>query len=225
MPRPWRSSRPRTVFAISSWWTPSPISRLGRPRALGIGCIALTIPNPEPPVYPFGDNVQAVQRVNLVQAANGALTTRWCGRHIGCIERGKMIDGDYYPYSPTWPVRRNHARFWTMPMAAVAAATAPRQWQGGHLKAVTEGTIRKMKSEGLIVEEKRSTNRSQFRRTISERPRADHELSRTVVGHRSDGSDRCHWSHWQSMVVNWSIRVQLIDQLPMAVVVVNCPPL
>ena len=26
------------------------------------------------------------------------------------------------------------------------------------------------------------------------------------------------------MVVNWSIPVQLIDQLPMAVVVVNCPP-
>ena len=27
------------------------------------------------------------------------------------------------------------------------------------------------------------------------------------------------------MMVNWSIPVQLIDQLPMAAVVVNCPPL
>ena len=149
---------------------------------------SVTIPNPEPPVYPFGDSVQAVQRVNLVQAANRSTDDQMVrGAILAVIQRGKMIDGDYYPYSPTPAGAKNQRALLDDAKDAIAAATAPRQWQDGHLKAVAEGTIRKMKSEGLIVEKdlnELKPNQKRFRKgrglTI--------ELSRTVVGHRSDGS-------------------------------------
>jgi hypothetical protein len=47
-------------------------------------------------------------------------------------------------------------------MAAVRAATAPREWPADDLKAVITGVIKKMKAEGLLVEEEIKNGR--FRR-------------------------------------------------------------
>ena len=121
------------------------------------------------------------------------------------------------------------------------SATAPRQWPPGDLKAVTERAIAKMKEEGLLVEEQMpSTGR--FRRGRGHcgsigpaRLAADQHASGDADVPRKGRSERAALPSNEQLqarerartrvVVNWSIPGQLIDQLPMAVVVVNCPPL
>ena len=91
-------------------------------------------------------------------------------------------------------------------------------------RPLTIGGIKKMKAEGVV-------DREGYERTdigpwpLPERTRAS----------GCSGSEQPKHKHQRitapqlvtrraSMVVNWSIHGQLIDQLPMAVVVVNCPP-
>ena len=59
--------------------------------------------NAEPPTYPFGDNVQAVIRVQPAPQAGGAGSTDdqiIRQAILDLVERGKTIDGKVYPYSP-----------------------------------------------------------------------------------------------------------------------------
>ena len=110
--------------------------------------------NAEPPIYPHGDSVQAVQRVNLSVLNTAGATTddlKIRGAILDVVDRGKMIDGKSYPYSPS-PAGADNARaILKDAMAAVATATAPRQWRPDDLKTVTTGAIKKMKTEGLLA--------------------------------------------------------------------------
>ena len=127
---------------------------------------SVELPNPEPPVYPYGDNVQAVQRVNLLLSQAAPATTdnqKIWDAIIDLVDRGKMIDGKSYPYSPSLAGAHNTRSLLDDAMAAVASATAPRQWPAGDLKAVTERAITKLRECGVLVEEEMpSTGR--FRR-------------------------------------------------------------
>ena len=127
---------------------------------------SVELPNPEPPVYPYGDNVQAVQRVNLLVSQAAPATTdnqKIWDAIIDLVDRGKMIDGKSYPYSPSLAGAHNTRSLLDDAMAAVASATAPRQWPAGDLKAVTERAITKLRECGVLVEEEMpSTGR--FRR-------------------------------------------------------------
>ena len=65
---------------------------------------SVELPNAEPPVYPYGDNVQAVERINLSLLQTAAVTTddqKIRDAILDLIRRGKMIDGQSYPYSPS----------------------------------------------------------------------------------------------------------------------------
>jgi AAA domain-containing protein len=130
---------------------------------------SIELPNPEPPIYPHGDSVQAIARVHLPLLSSAAATTddqetRDAIRDL--VDRGKIIDGQSYPYSPSLAGAQNARSLLDDAMTAVANATAPRQWHPGDLKAVTERTIAKMKEDGLLVEEQMpSTGR--FRRTLA----------------------------------------------------------
>jgi hypothetical protein len=117
---------------------------------------SVELPNPEAPLYAFGDNVQAITRVNLALLNNAATTGDDLKiRHaiLDLVERGKMIDGQAYPYSPSPAGAKNERPLLDDAIAAVASATAPQQWEPADLKAVTQRAIAKMKEDGFLVEE------------------------------------------------------------------------
>ena len=69
------------------------------------------------------------------------------------VHRGKEIDGQAYPYSPSLAGAKNERALLPDAMAAVANATAPRHWVPGDLEAVIKTAIYKMLSDGRLVEE------------------------------------------------------------------------
>jgi hypothetical protein len=115
---------------------------------------SVVLPNAEHPIYPNGDNVQAVERVDFPALMSTSVTTDdyKIRRAISdVVDRGKVIDGKPYPYAPNTSGAENQRAVLKDAMAAVAAATAPRQWRPDDLKAVTVGTIKQMKADGLLV--------------------------------------------------------------------------
>ena len=114
---------------------------------------SVELPNPEPPLYPHGDNVQAIARVNLpLQTAQPQRQTirkysapSWTSSIVASDRRAILS----VQSEPRWC--RERARATRDALAAVATATAPRQWVPDDLKAVTTSAINKMKNEGLLV--------------------------------------------------------------------------
>jgi hypothetical protein len=126
----------------------------------------VNLPNAEPPVYQHGDGVQAVERVNLsvLQAAPATTEDQKIKSAIlNLIARGKIIDGQRYPYSPSGAGANNKRALLDDAMAAVRDATAPREWPPADLKAVTDRAVTCMKAEGLLLEEK-IKSKGRFRR-------------------------------------------------------------
>jgi hypothetical protein len=118
---------------------------------------SVPLPNAEPPVYPHGDNVQAVARVNLPlpkTAAEAADDQKIQRAILELADRGKLIDGVHYPYSPSVSGAKNLRAMLDDAMAAVATATAPRQWPSEDLRAVVHAAIGKMKGDGWLYEDK-----------------------------------------------------------------------
>ena len=130
---------------------------------------SIELPNPEPPIYPHGDSVQAIARVHLPLLTSAAATAddqKIRDAILSLVDHGKMIDGQSYPYSPSLAGAQNARSLLDDAMTAVANATAPRQWHPGDLKTVTERAIAKMKEDGLLVEgQMPSTGR--FRRALT----------------------------------------------------------
>jgi hypothetical protein len=146
---------------------------------------SIELPNAEPPIYASGDRVQAVERVYLPQrsSASTAADDQIIKRAIvDTVERGKIISGVPYPYSPNVTGAKNERALIDDAIAAVAAATAHRQWQPGDLQAVVERAISTMKAEGWLVEGQISGNRFRRGRTLqvdwSRTPWANVKLTR-----------------------------------------------
>jgi hypothetical protein len=116
---------------------------------------SVTLPNAEPPTYMIGDGVQAVTRVTLPlpnsqsNAADEFIIRRAI---LDTIERGKLIDGQIYPYSPNVTGAKNERALLEDAIAAVANATAPRQWHPSDLKVVVGRTVQSLKSDGWLTE-------------------------------------------------------------------------
>jgi hypothetical protein len=70
---------------------------------------------------------------------------------LDIVARGKIIEGQSYPYSPRDVGAKNERTLLHDAIAAVRNATAPRQWSPGDLEAVTKRAIDKIKNEGGIV--------------------------------------------------------------------------
>jgi len=114
---------------------------------------SVDLQNDEPPLYPFGDNVQAVQRVTLPQQIVAVADDLKIENAIlGLITQGKTIDGQIYPYSPATSGATNERSLLSDAMGAVRAATDPRQWDDGDLKATTVRTIERLKKDGTLIE-------------------------------------------------------------------------
>jgi hypothetical protein len=123
------------------------------------------LPNAEPPIYPHGDRVQAVVRVNLavLGSAPAAEDPQIRRAILDVVQRGKTIDGQSYPHSPSPAGASNKRPLLEDAMNAVATATLPRIWQSDDLKAITERTITDMKSDGWLVEYVIPDNVKRFR--------------------------------------------------------------
>ena len=109
--------------------------------------------NAEPPIYPFGDNVQAIARIDL-PSANSIVATEDQKMRVAIldlVDRGKVIDGKAYPYSPDDKGARNERSLVDDAVAVALEATATRQWSPGDLEAVVKGIIKKMKSDGSLL--------------------------------------------------------------------------
>jgi hypothetical protein len=72
---------------------------------------------------------------------------------LDLVDRGKEIDGQFYPYSPSPAGANNEPALMPDATAAVANATAPRHWAPGDLEAVIKTAISKMQADGRLVVE------------------------------------------------------------------------
>jgi hypothetical protein len=125
---------------------------------------SVTLPNAEPPTYSAGDNVQAVERVKLPLANSLSPSTDQVIRQaiVDVVDRGKLIDGIVYPYSPNVSGAKNLRSLMDDAIAAVRQATA-NTLQSNDLQAVVSRTIDALKADGTLVVEPIASQR--FRRT------------------------------------------------------------
>jgi hypothetical protein len=112
------------------------------------------LPNAELPIYPFGDNVQAVVRVHPQSQASAVVSMddqKIRRAILDLVARGKVIDGKVYPYSPNTTGAANVRSILDDAVAAARGATAPGQWAPGDLEAVVAMTIKKLLKDGTLV--------------------------------------------------------------------------
>jgi hypothetical protein len=117
---------------------------------------SVDLQNADPPLYPHGDNVQAVERVSLPSIRTPAVIqeeTEIQRAILDLINRGKIINGRSYPYSPSVGGATNERSILADAMAAVTAATN-RQWQPDDLKATVKNAINRMLKEGRLTKRK-----------------------------------------------------------------------
>lgn len=117
---------------------------------------SVELPNPEPPLYPNGDGVQAITRVLLPIQPSGAASAdemKIEAAIFELVDQGKEIDGQRYPYSPSLAGANNERELLPDAMVGVANATAPRQWASVDLEGAIKTAIDKMLADGRLVVE------------------------------------------------------------------------
>ena len=115
---------------------------------------SVELPNPEPPNYPHGDSVQAITRANLPLQNNAdavAENQKMRRAILDLVQRGKIIDGQLYPYSPSLAGAENQRALLPDAMAAVALATAARQQTTNDSEIRAYHAIKDMKTEGWLI--------------------------------------------------------------------------
>jgi len=115
---------------------------------------SIELPNAEPPIYPSGDNVQAVMRVQLpIQNSMIGSTADEKIRSaiLDLVHRGKPIDGKFFPYSPSSAGNGNARAILADAIAGAEAATAPRQWSPGDLEAMVKAALKQLQKEGALI--------------------------------------------------------------------------
>ena len=92
----------------------------------------MELPNPEPPIYPNGDRVQAVKRAQLdPPQCNSSLGSEQLVIRfelMKLIDRGLTIDDEKVPYSPNSTGNNKKRAILDDAMAAVERVTPDRQW-------------------------------------------------------------------------------------------------
>jgi hypothetical protein len=113
----------------------------------------VTLPNAEPPIYPNGDNVQAIVRVTLSELKKSVDPDdqKITKAILDVINRGKNIGGKMVPYSPNLSGAKNEREVLDDAMAAVTVATAPRQWHESDLRAAAKRAIERMEKDGWLT--------------------------------------------------------------------------
>jgi hypothetical protein len=125
---------------------------------------SIPLPNAEPPIYPIGDNVQAVVRVKLssLNRPRDPDDQKIKKAILDLIDRGKSVGGQQVPYSPNVSGAHNARALIDDALVAVRAATAPRSWHDADLRAAVTRATSSLKSEGALIE--KEIKSGQFRR-------------------------------------------------------------
>jgi hypothetical protein len=115
--------------------------------------ISVTLPNSEPPEYPNGDNVQAVERVVLPirDARIGQLESVIASAVLALVERGKKVGSDVVPYSPSLAGAANKRSLLDDPIVAAMIATQNSISQADMASLVLR-TIKSMVADGRLVQ-------------------------------------------------------------------------
>ena len=115
---------------------------------------SITLPNPEPPTYPKGDNVQAVVRVSLssLKQLSDPDDQKIKKAILDVVDRGKSVGAERVPYSPNLSGAHNARALIDDAMVAAQAATAPRPWHNADLNAAVTRAISDLKAEGALID-------------------------------------------------------------------------
>jgi hypothetical protein len=117
---------------------------------------SVELPNPEPPLYPFGDNVQAITRIAKTAQASGVVNAddqKIEAAILDLVVRGKEVEGQTYPYSPSVAGATNERSILNDATEAVVLATAPRKWHPLDLEDTVKTKIKKMQDDGRLAVE------------------------------------------------------------------------
>lgn len=115
--------------------------------------ISITLPNSEPPEYPHGDNVQAVERVVLpIRDARISQAERAVASVVlALVKRGKKIGSDVVPYSPSLAGATNKRSLLDDAIGAAMTATRNSISQMDMTSLVLR-TIKSMIADGRLVQ-------------------------------------------------------------------------
>ncbi|WP_439923340.1 AAA family ATPase [Nitrobacter sp. JJSN] len=132
---------------------------------------SVELPNPQPPVYPTGDSVQAITRAILPLQVSAAATVedqKMRRAILELVDRGKVIDGIAYPYSPSLAGAKNQRGLLDDAIIAVEAALTSHQLKPIDLETVTRRAIEDLQKDGWLiadaVEKLKPDAASRFRR-------------------------------------------------------------
>ena len=115
---------------------------------------SVTLPNPEPPTYPKGDNVQTVVRVQLssLKKLGDPDDQKIKKAILDVVDQGKSVGAQRVPYSPNLSGAQNARALINDAMVAAQAATAPRTWHDADLNAAVTRAISDLKAEGALID-------------------------------------------------------------------------
>jgi len=115
---------------------------------------SIVLPNACPPIYPNGDNVQAVEAVVLPLLASkyGAAEQIIFAAILKVVEQGKNIDGERHPYSPSLSGAANKRSLLGDATAASLLATQS-SWSSNDIAAIVRRCVKSMISDGRLVVE------------------------------------------------------------------------
>jgi AAA domain len=181
---------------------------------------SIELPNPELPTYPSGDGVQAVERVKLplLNSASATAIDQNIQRAIlDTVDRGKVIGGQAHPYSPNVTGAQNQRALIDDAMAAVASASAPKQWHRGDLRALVERAIAGMTADGWLTDIEITAGRFRRCRGLqvdwSSTPWAS-TAAPTCTANTSTSSNSSSFQQAAGASGQWSMTGSMIDQLP-----------
>jgi hypothetical protein len=85
---------------------------------------------------------------------------------LDLVSRGKVIDGNLYPYSPSPAGAKNKRAILEDAVAEAKTATAPREWEPGDLESVIKTVLNRLQDEGTLASckmEELAPNAGRFR--------------------------------------------------------------
>jgi hypothetical protein len=134
--------------------------------------VNIELPNIEPPTYPHGDRVQAIERAKLntsyVSFSPGLEQQAIRFEILKLIDRGLVIGGEEVPYSPNSTGKNKMRAILDDAMASVKRASVDREYAPRDLRAVAERELEALKHEGWVIVE--PIKKGRFRRNQGLRP-------------------------------------------------------
>ena len=114
----------------------------------------ITLPNAQPPLYPNGDNVQAVEAVSLpaVGSLSNAIDQVIQKAILHIVDLGKLVDGKRYAYSPNITGALNQRALLDDAISAASKAVNG-SLQPSDLRAVVKRSIETLRACGSLVVE------------------------------------------------------------------------